>query len=110
MVGSMVGEKWVLPSQVIAAMAYHRSLSTKGEPLLYAAIANLSDVMVLRSGDLLSEAIATLKADDKPVRDLAGELVFTPANKHLELNIDQLSAILAHAPECLKFAQELLRV
>ncbi len=108
MVGSLVGEKWALPSQVVAAMAYHRSLSTQGEALLYAAIANLSDVMALKLGNLTEEEIATLQADDDAMHAMTEELVLAPANKHLGLNIAQLSELLARAPECLQAAQEFL--
>jgi HD-like signal output (HDOD) protein len=110
MVGSMVGEKWGLPAQVIAAMAYHRSLSTKGDALLYAAIANLSDVIVIRLGGLPSEEISSLMTDDARVREIAADMVFTPANKHLGLNIEQLFTILTRAPECLKSAQDLINI
>jgi HD-like signal output (HDOD) protein len=110
MAGSMVGEKWGLPSQVIAAMAYHRSLSTKGDALLYAAIANLSDVIVTRLEALPNEEISSMTADDLRVREMAGELMFVSANKHLGLNVEQMSTILTRAPECLKSAQELINI
>jgi HD-like signal output (HDOD) protein len=110
MVGSMVGEKWALPSQVIAAMAYHRSLSTKGEALLYAAIANLSDIMVIQLRRLTADEVVALIEHEAEVRTLAEELMYAPANKHIGLNVDQLSAILARAPECLQSAQALLNI
>lgn len=109
-VGSIVGEEWKLPTQVLAAMLLHHSLSEEGEVGQYAAIANLSDLIATYVSRLSEDEIASLLDENMDAQLIAAELADSLANRILDLSIEQISNILARAPECLKSAHELTKI
>jgi len=102
-VGGAIGEKWSLPAPVLEAISYHHTLASAREHLLYAATANLSDI--------LATALTATPPDapDAPPFLTPEALAKKPAAGLLGLSITQIQSILGRAPECLKMAREFVR-
>ncbi len=101
--GSEVGQKWQLPPPVLDTITYHHNLAAAGDHRTYAAVANLSDVMITA----FTQAPHP-KPEDPPALPTAEELAQLQASELLGLSAAQLEPILEHVPDCVKSAQGFL--
>lgn len=100
-VGSVVGEKWKLPTAVQEAITSHHAMVMDSPHIRHVGVSSLCDAVLTElatsshseSGEVNSATV------DMLVRHRAAQL--------LELNAEQIEQILGLVPECLEYAQQM---